>query len=87
MVYYIKVIRQFGCFYGQFADEGDNTVNKPNIYNVNGVIGCRSVYNARQQEVCWKSFFLFRAVPSLCFLYKTKHSSYKYLSYSKMFIN
>lgn len=35
-VYYIKAIRQFRCFFGKFADEGDNPVNNPNILNVEG---------------------------------------------------
>jgi len=34
--YYIKVIRQFGCFTGKSADERDNLVNNPKIYNVKG---------------------------------------------------
>jgi hypothetical protein len=32
-------------FYGNFADEGYNTVNNPKIYNVEETIGCRPVYN------------------------------------------
>jgi hypothetical protein len=38
--------------YGKFDDEGNNLVNNPNIYNVEGS-------NSWQQEVCWKSFFQF----------------------------
>jgi len=33
-----KVIGQFRCFFGKFVDNGDNPVNKPNIYNVEGNI-------------------------------------------------
>jgi hypothetical protein len=92
MVYYIKVIRQFGRFYGQFADEGDNTVNKPKIYNVNGVIGCRSVYNTRQQEVCWKSLvwcyiFFSRGIPIDRARHKEKGQPLCMEQYYRLFTN
>ena len=29
--YYMKVIRQFGCFSENIADKGDNPVNTPNM--------------------------------------------------------
>ena len=36
--YECKVIGQFRCFFGKFVDNGDNPVNKPSIYNVEGNI-------------------------------------------------
>ena len=33
---YIKVIRQFGCFTENISDEGNNTIDNPNIYDVDG---------------------------------------------------
>jgi hypothetical protein len=38
MAFNVWVIGQFRCFFGKFVDNGDNPVNKPSIYNVEGNI-------------------------------------------------
>jgi hypothetical protein len=52
--YIYKGNKTIWMFYGNFADEGYNTVNNPKIYNVEETIGCRPVYNPWQPEVCLK---------------------------------
>ena len=32
--FFFKVLKQFICFFGKIADEGENPLNNPDIYNV-----------------------------------------------------
>jgi hypothetical protein len=32
--FFFKVLKQFRCFFGKIADEGENPLNNPDIYNV-----------------------------------------------------
>jgi hypothetical protein len=68
-------------FYWKFTDEGDNPVNNPNIYNVEGDNSLHSLTTGSVLKI--RSFSvrncMFYTGSYFVVFYKAKHSSHTYL--------